>query len=153
MNASLSELLCVCSRGGDGINMICKSSANITRGKGREGGALFCIRGLFFLFFFLFIGAFLYFNVHVFPLESVLPASRSCCVTTYSIQRNMRRTYVSHFQLRMCILSALQKREGREGREGGAGGPSGGLLICKSTSSLRTVKIYFIPRFPVSAAR
>lgn len=146
MTAILSELLSVCSRGGDGINMICKSSANITRRKGREGvGGVFCIRALFF-FFFLFIGAFLYFNVHVFPLESVLPASRSCCVTTYSIQGNMRRTYVSHFQLRMCILSALQKR-------GGGGGPSGGLLICKSTSSLRSVKIYFIPRFPVSAAR
>lgn len=75
------------------------------------GGGCFALEA-FFLLFFLFIGAFLYFNVHVFPLESVLPASRSCCVTTYSIQGNMRRTYVSHFQLRMCILSALQKREG-----------------------------------------
>lgn len=111
MNPILSELLSVCSRGGDGINMICKSSANITRGR----GGCFALEA-FFSFFFFFIGAFLYFNVHVFPLESVLPASRSCCVTTYSIQGNMRHTYVSHFQLRMCILSALQKRE-----EGGRG--------------------------------
>lgn len=68
----------------------------------------FALEAFFSFFLLFFIGAFLHFNVHVFPLESMLPASRSCCVTTYSIQENMRRTYVNRFQLRMCILSAVR---------------------------------------------
>lgn len=52
------------NHGRNGINMICKSSTNIGRDLFDED--CFTLEGSF-------IGAFLVFNVHVFPLESVLP--------------------------------------------------------------------------------
>lgn len=52
------------NHGRNGINMICKSSTHI--GRDRFDGDCFTLEGPF-------IRAFLVFNVHVFPLESVLP--------------------------------------------------------------------------------